>query len=191
MKSIITIVILSILSLAGRSQGVFANDVNAALQKVIQDYPNHFINLKGPQVAGNTRTIQFQSTVEVPGSLNCVLTQYSSGKKDIYNWKCVMLESANFGEAKNKFSELYNQIRNSIVKMDGEKPFILNGRYETPSDDKKFTSVIFQLLPATGELQKLKVELTVQHYINDWKVTLLVYDEERRNDEQHDLTDRY
>ena len=191
MKRIIILVIVFTLSLAGLSQGVFTNDVNAALQKVIQDYPNHFVNLKGAQVAGNRRTIQYHSIVEVPGSLTCVLTQYSASKKEIYSWKCVMLESENFGEAKNKFTELYNQIRNTIVKMEGEKPFILNGKYEAPSDEKKFTTIVFQLLPATGELQKLKVELTLQHYINDWKVILTVYDDERRNDDQPDLTDSY
>ena len=102
-----------------------------------------------------------------------------------------MLESETFSEAKNRFTELYNQIRNTIVKMEGEKPFILNGNYETPSDDKKFTSVLFQLLPSTGEMQKLKVELTLQHTMNDWKITLAVYDMDRKNNEQPDITDRY
>ena len=190
MKSIITIVIITTISIAGVAQGVFTNDVNSALQKVIQDYPNHFVNLKGAQVKGNRGTVQYHSTVEVPGSLNCVLTQYDASKKDIFDWTCIMMASNNFGNAKNKFNELYNQIRNTIVKMDGEKPFILNGKYETPADDKKFTSVVFQLLPATGNLQKLKVELTLQHSMNDWKVSLAVYDEARRSDEQQDLTDR-
>lgn len=191
MKSIITLIIVCTLSIAGFSQGVFTNDVNVALQKVIQDYPNHFNNLKGARVAGYPRAVQYHSIVKVPGSLNCVLTQYNATKKEIYTWQCVMLESEKFGAAKNKFIELYNQIRNSIVKIEGEKPFILNGKYEPPSDEKKFTTIIFQLLPSTGDMQKLKVELTLQHYINNWKVTIGVYDDERRNDEQSDLTDRY
>lgn len=191
MKRIFSIVVAFSLTFAGLSQGVFTNDVNAALQKVIQDYPNHFVNLKGPQVSGNQRTVQYHSIVEVPGSLNCILTQYSASKKDIYSWKCVMFESEKFGEAKNKFTELYNQIRNTIIKMEGEKPFILNGKYESPSEERKFTSIVFQLLPATGDMQKLKVELSVQQYMNDWKVNLIVYDDDRRNDEQPDLTDLY
>ncbi|MBC7827485.1 MAG: hypothetical protein H7122_07060 [Chitinophagaceae bacterium] len=191
MKSIITLVIGFNLLVAGFSQGVFTNDVNAALQRVIQDYPNHFANLKGAQVTGNPRTVQYHSIVEVPGSLNCVLTQHSATNKELYSWKCVMLESEKFVDAKSKFTELYNQIRNTIVKMEGEKPFILNGKYETPTDERKFTTIVFQLLPATGDMQKLKVELTLQQYINDWKVILTVYDDERKNDEQLDLTDRY
>ncbi len=191
MKSVSSFLIFFIIALAGLSQGVFTNDVNAALEKVIQDYPNHFVNIKGAQVTGSRNTIQFHSTIEIPGSLNCVLTQHSASKKEIYSWKCVMVETGNFNEAKNKFSELYNQVRNTIVKIEGEQPFILNGKYETPSEDKKFTTILFQLLPATGNMQRLKVELTLQHYMNDWKVTMAVYDQERRNDEQLELTDRY
>src|SRR5215204_2850786 len=190
MKSIIILVIGATLTITCQSQGVFTNDVNAALQKVIQDYPNHFINIKGAQVTGNLRTLQYHSTVEVPGSVNCVLIQYVA-KKEIYSWNCVILESDKFNEAKSKFTELYNQIRNTIVKIEGEKPFILNGKYETPTDDKKFTCVVFQLLPATGEMQKLKVELTLQRTIHDWRLSLAIHDEERRNDEQLALIEGY
>ena len=191
MKSILILLIGATLTPTCYSQGVFTNDVNAALQKVIQDYPNHFINIKGAQVTGSPRTGQYYSTVEVPGSVNCVLTRYAATKKEIYSWNCVILESQKFTEAKNKFIELYNQIRNSIVKIEGEKPFILNGKYEMPTDDKKLTSVVFQLLPATGQMQKLKVELTLQQTNDDWTLALAVYDEERKNGQQVVRFDSY
>ena len=191
MKSISSFLLVFTIALEGLSQGVFTNDVNSALQKVIQDYPNRFVNIKGAQVNGNSNSVQYHSTVKVPGSLNCLLTQHSATRKEIYSWKCVMLESEQFEEAKYKFAELYNQIKNTIIKIEGEKPFILNGKYEVPCNEKKITSIIFQLLPATGDMQKLKVELTLQHYLNDWKVILTVYDQDRRSDEQPELTDRW
>lgn len=191
MKTVSSFLLLFTTAFAGLSQGVFTNDVNSALQKVLQDYPNHFINIKGAQVAGNLHAVQYYSTVEVPGSLNCVLTQHSVSMKEVYSWQCVMLESGSFPEAKNKFTELYNQLKNTIVNIEGERPFILNGKYEAPSDERKITTIIFQLLPATASMQKLKVELTLQHYVNDWKVTLTVYENDRRIDDQPALTDRW
>jgi hypothetical protein len=191
MKSITSLVLLFNIAFAASSQGVFSNDVNSALQKVIQDYPNHFVNIKGPLVTDNRHTIQYYSTVKVPGSLNCVLTQYSATRREIYSWQCIMLKSKSFNESKRKFENLYNQIKNTIVKIEGEKPFILNGKYETPSEERKITTVIFKLLPAAGDMQRLKVELTLQHYLNDWKVMLVVYDQERKNDEQPEFTDRW
>lgn len=190
MKSLSSFLLLFNIAFSASSQGVFSNDVNSALQKVIQDYPNHFVNIKGQPVTGNHQVVQYYSTVKVPGSLNSVLTQYSASKKEIYSWQCIMLQSQSFNESKTRFEKLYNQIRNTIIKIDGEKPFILNGKYEIPSEEKKVTTVIFQLLHAAGHLQNLKVELTLQHYFNGWKVTLAVYDQERKNDEQPQLTDR-
>lgn len=191
MKSVYSFLILLTTALAGLSQGVFTNDVNSALQKVIQDYPNHFSNIKGAQVNGPTHNVEYYSTIEVPGSLNCILTQHSASKKEMYSWRCVILESEEFNPAKDKFAELYNQIGNTIVTVEGEKPFILNGKYEAPSDANKITRVSFQLLPAHNQMQKLKVELTLQHYINGWKVILTVSDHERTTDEQPQLTDRW
>ena len=190
MKSITILVIAFILASACYSQGVFTNDVNSALQKVIQDYPNHFANLKGSQVPGTPLNDQYHSTVSVPGAVKCMLTRYKAEKKEIYTWKCIMLEAQSFATAKGKYTDLYNQIRNTIVKMEGEKPFILNGKYETPSDDRKFTSVIFELLPATGSMQKLKVDLTLEQEMDRWIISLAVYDVEHRKEGASDLTNR-
>ena len=190
MKRIIAFMMGCSIAIASHAQGVFTNDVNSALQKVIQDYPNHFINLRGPRIHGDLRTVQYHSNVEIPGSVNCVLTPKGSSPTEKYSWKCLVMESDKFPEAKSKFVELYNQIRNTIMKIEGEKPFILNGNYEAPTDDRKFTSIILQLLPATGEMQKLKVEITLQQTLSNWRLSLAVYDEDRRNDQQPDLTDK-
>ena len=190
MRSITVLVVAFTLASACYSQGVFTNDVNSALQKVILDYPNHFANLKGAQVPGTPVNDQYHSTVLVPGSVKCMVTRYKADKKEVYTWKCVMLESGTFNTAKVKYNDLYNQIKNTIVKMEGEKPFILNGKYETPTDDRKFTSVIFELLPATGPMQKLKVDLTLEQEMGNWRISLAVYDVEHRKEGSADLTNR-
>lgn len=89
-----------------------------------------------------------------------------------------MLESRNFNDAKARFRELYDQIKNTIVKIDGERPFILNGKFESPSEDKNTTTILFELLAATGDMQKLKVDLTLIHAGNDWRITLSVYEQD-------------
>jgi hypothetical protein len=118
--------------------------------------------------------------VEVPGAINCVVTQFGT-RKDAYTWKCDLYEGKDFNRAKDKFNEIYSQIHNTIIKVEGEKPVILNGKYEVPGGDKKFTSIFFHLLPA-GVMEKLKVELTLQNTASDWKITLSVYQQEGQGD---------
>jgi hypothetical protein len=179
----LTVFLLLTLPFTVFSQGAFTNQTHSALQKVINDYPNHFRNIKGSLINEEPQTTDYASTVEIPGSLNTVITRYSASEnREIYSWKCVLLESEDFDAVSKKYKDLYSQIKNSIIKIDGEKPFILNGTYEIPTEEKRFTTSAFYLLPATGELKKLKVELSMQYYVTEWKLALLVFDQEDEED---------
>jgi hypothetical protein len=188
MKVVSTILLLVLVSLGGYTQGVFSNNTNSALQMVIQDYPNNFSNIKGELLATNVQTTDFESKVRIPG-IACVLTQYSAAKKPVYSWRADLLEEESFDDAKKRFKELYNQIRNTIIKIEGEKPFILNGSYQAPTEDRKFNTVMFQLLPAGRDMEKLQVELSMTYMITHWKITLTVYEREYRDDERLTLVD--
>jgi len=173
-----------LLSVSSFAQGVFANKTSAALEKVIRDYPNRFRNIKGEIIIENTQSTEYRSTIEIPGSTASTVTRYSSKNNDVYSWSCILFEADDFNQVKDKYREFFGQIKNSIIKTEGQKTFILNGRYEMPSEEKKFTTVIFELLPATGEMKKIKIDLTLQYEITGWKISLSVYDRDRNDNEQ-------
>ncbi|RZL17148.1 MAG: hypothetical protein EOO89_09360 [Pedobacter sp.] len=182
MKVVSTILLLLTINTA-QSQGVFNNNTNTALQKVIEDYPNKFTNIKGDLLAENVQTTDFRSKVEIPG-VACILTQYSATNKAVYSWRADILEEEEFENAKKRFRELYTQIKNTIIKIEGERPLILNGHYQAPTEDRKFNTVYFSLLPGGGGMERLRVELSMNHMITYWKITLTVYDREYRDDER-------
>lgn len=177
MKNLTLILILAIPAIVP-AQGVFSNQTNMTLQQVIGDYPNHFKNIQGDMVSNEAQSTDYTSKVIIPGSLSAVVTRYSSSQdKSVYSWKCIVKESEDFESISGQYRQLYNQIRNSIIKIEGQKPFILNGSYEAPSEDKKFTTSDFYLLPSIGNMRKLKVELTLEFYVTEWKMAILVYDQ--------------
>lgn len=179
MKNVTYLLLFFFGTLTTHAQGVFSNQTNVALQKVIEDFPNHFRNIKGDLIADN-RT-DYRSKVEIPGSINCVISENGPGK-DIYAWKAELYQTNNFDQARKKFSELYNQIHNTIIKIEGEKPVILNGKYEVPDGEKKFTSIGFHVLPATGHMGRLKVELALHESAGAWKISLYVLDQDGSTD---------
>ena len=174
------LVLFLIVPIITSAQGVFTNQTNTALQKVIADYSYSFKNIKGSIVSQAAQTTDYASSVQIPGAVSSTITKYNSSAKEVYSWKSVLVQNEDFDIVSKKYKELYNQIRNSIVKIDGQKPFILNGVYETPTDDKKFTTTTFYLLPSTGEMRNLKVELKLEFYVTEWKIELLVYDQEEQ-----------
>lgn len=160
-------------------QGVFTNHTNTALQKVIGDYPHHFKNIKGGLIANDVQSTDYDSKVQIPGTAHAVITKYSStDDREVYSWKCLAAVSEDFEEIAAKYREIYNQIRNSIVKVDGEKPLILSGSYEAPTEEKRFVSSTFKLLPPGNSLGRVKVELALEFFVTEWKISLLVFDQE-------------
>ncbi len=183
MKSIALMIAAALYSVSMPAQSAFSNKVNAALEKVIKDYPNRFHNIKGDIIIQNPQTTEYKSTVVVPGAVSCTVTKSSDTKDDSYSWMCSVFQSTDFDQAKNKFKEIFGQIKNTIIKIDGEKPFILSGQYESPTETKKITNVVFELLPSVGEMKKLKVDLNLQYVASGWKVSLSVDDKEHKDDE--------
>ncbi|MFT3826300.1 MAG: hypothetical protein QM731_20420 [Chitinophagaceae bacterium] len=168
MTKIACLLSLLAITLPALAQDVFSNQTNAALQKVIQDYPNHFRNIKGDRLSDQS----YKSKVEIPGATNCVLTSSDNN----FSWSCELASVTEFDAARKQFQESYSKIRNTIVKIDGEKPFILNGRYEAPQNStSQPSSVVFELLPAPPHMQQLKVELVLNH-TDKWRIVLQVYD---------------
>jgi len=180
MKNVTYLLLFFFLTQTTSAQGVFSNQTNIALQKVIEDFPNHFRNIKGDQLSDNNSS-DFKSKVEIPGAINCLVKDNGTGK-DIYTFKAELYQTPDFEQARKKFSELYNQIHNTIIKIEGEKPVILNGKYEAPDGEKKFTSISFHVLPATGYMRRLKVELSLQESAGGWKIALNVSEYDGQTD---------
>jgi len=165
------------------AQGVFSNKTQSILEKVIQDYPNHFYNIKGELIGQALQTARYKSILQLPGSSSCTITLYTASPEGS-GWSCTVLEAADFTQAKKKFAEIYGQISNSIITAGGQKTFILSGQYEEPVEEKKVTHVVFSLLPGMGEMKKLKVELSLQEERNGWKISLSVQDRDPKEESQ-------
>ena len=175
----LTLIVLVTLPFYSIGQGVFTNQTHTTLQKVISDYPYQFKHIKGETINEDPQSTDFASSVAIPGALNTVITKYSSSDdRQVLSWKCVLAETDDFEVVSKKYRELYDQIKNSIIRMDDDRSFILNGSYELPTEEKQFNASSLQLLPPTGDLSKLKVEITLEFLITEWKLTLLVYDQQ-------------
>ena len=182
MKSTLLTCALIGYSLITHAQDVFSNKTNTALEKVIKDYPNRFKNIKGEVLEQTPRSTEYRSTIQVAGSSSCIVTRISAAKNEAYSWDCTAFATQNFDQAKIKFKEIYDQIENTIIKIEGQKAFILSGRYSTPSQEKVQTSINFELLPATETMKKLRIDLVFQQVLGKWTISLRVYDHDYAED---------
>jgi hypothetical protein len=148
------------------------------IRKVLDDYPNHFDNIKGDIIAENPQTAEYDCRLKISGAEECTITRYKDEQKNIVSWQAVMLTTESFADARNRFRSLFGQLGNLPVM--GMR---LKGTYETPAEEKKFTSVLFSLDPPDARFKHTKVELVMESEMLEWKVKLLIYDQEKSDEE--------
>ena len=157
------------------------------IRKVINDYPNHFTNLRGELIVQNPQSVDYHCNFAFKGAEESFISEYSAKNKTIASWQSLMMTTESFSTAAKKFRSLYNQLNNLAVQFGG-KTFHLKAKWEEPVEERSFTSIAFSLNDA-DESEKLKVDLTLQYQMPEWKVRILVYNKEREDFERGQTKD--
>lgn len=177
-------------SLQSHSQFKFPvtnNELRNNLSKVISDFPNQFSTLKTDTISSGPQTIEFATRLDFKEAENNSIVEYKSLNNPLYSWQAVLLNTEDFEEASKKYKWLYNQLKVMTVKLEGGYSFTLSGDYDAPDESKKFSSSVFKLTPNASNMPKLKIEASMQFEFPEWKVSLLVYEKEREDNERGDV----
>jgi hypothetical protein len=159
------------------------NPIKAEMERVVKDYFNEFINIRGEEIVENPQSTDYKSMVTLHGSEGCSITKYSSTKNNIWSWQAVMLTTEEFSQAKKSFQALYNQLNNLSVNFETQTGCSFKGDYSIPTEERKFTSVVFSANSKDEALKPLKIELTLQYKIVEWEIRIIVYGKEREDNE--------
>lgn len=156
----------------------FRNDV----QKVVAEYPHQFAAIRGEVVVKNPQTIEYASLIKPGSAEEASIVAYSTAGKAIYSWQTVLLTTEDFTEAQKKYKWLFQQLKGMNIKYVADA-YTLRGTYEEPDESRKFTTSVLTVQAPPTPLQKLKVEVSMKFEFPEWKVSLLIYEKEREDDE--------
>ena len=158
-------------------------DIRQALEKVITDFPKEFASLKGEVISNNPQTVEYESLLSFKSAERNSIIQYS-GTLPVYSWQALMFTTEDYEAAVKKYKTLYSQLKNMNIKLNRDYDYSLAGDYDQPEETKKFSSTVFHLLPNASNLPKVKVEISLQYELLEWKIYLLVYQKEREDNER-------
>lgn len=157
--------------------------LNDALQKVINDIPNHLQNLQGVFVQKDAQSITYESKIKIPGAIHTTLTAYTSKKDKSKSMEASIFETEDFAEAKKKYNELVNQLKMGSFNLPGEiNAFKWKVNYDKPDESKNFFATIFRTGSEKEEYKNLKLEVSLNAMITSYTVSLFVY-EKKEDDE--------
>ena len=77
---------------------------------------------------------------------------------------------------------MYNQLNNLLINANS-CDFHFKGNYNEPAEEKIFAGSILAREKKYEPFSKLKLEISLQYELMEWKVKLLVYEKEREDDE--------
>ena len=181
--SVSAVLILHAASAQLRLSGSSNGDIRVALEKVIGDYGKDFATLKGDVTATNPQSVEYASLLQFKSAESNTIIQYS-GKNPVYSWQAQMFTAEEFWTAEKKYKSLYAQLKGMSLKLNRDYDYSLSGDYDKPDESKKFSSTVFHLVPGASYLPKIKVELSLQYELMEWKIYLLVYQKEREDTER-------
>jgi hypothetical protein len=166
-----------------RVPGLSNPDVRQALEKVISDYTSGFSTLKGDVLNNNPQSVEYASLLQFKSAERNSITEYS-GKTPVYSWQALMFSEEEFDVAEKKYKSLYKDLKGITLTLNRDYSYGLDGKYDVPSDSKKFATSVFRLTPAATYLPNVKVELSLQYELPEWKIYLTVYQKEREDNER-------
>lgn len=163
-----------------------------AIQKVINDVPNHMQNLLGALTSTDGQSTSYSCKLGIPGAINATVTSYHSTKDKSRSLQVTVLETESFDEARKKYNELVHQLKVGKFIYPGNKSSIkwdLN--YDKPDESKNFAGSIFRPTGGGEGLKKLKLEVAMNSRITSYTVNLFVYEKvEDDQVEPENITDR-
>jgi hypothetical protein len=156
------------------------------VKMLVVDYPNRFANVIGDEIAKNPQATDYNCSLKISGAEKSVITHYSSASNNSCGWEGEMLVTENFEEAKQKYKALYNQLNNLSI---AEAGFNFKGKYDEPAEEKKFAGTVLSPDKTINGFTKLRLEISLQYELLEWKVKVLLYDREREDNERGKATE--
>jgi hypothetical protein len=185
MKIIFSLTTFLILNISLFSQLVLPKKIvqPQTLQQVVKGLSESFSSFKGDEIGNAPGTKEFTSKICWSGAEKCIVVEYSTAKGEKKStvgnnsWQAVMPSTESFKEASKKFKQIYNQINNSTVSFGG-KNIKLNAKYENPSEDIGFSSILFE----NKDKKRLQIQLELGNEGMEWQVKISVYEIEKEEE---------
>ncbi len=162
-----------------------ADPFTTDLKKIIASFPDHFHSYRGTVIVSNPQSTNYTCIMPISGIEEASITTYS-GKKEICSWQATVLTTESFDKAKQKFRNLFNQFNNMSIASSVR----MQGKYEGPIEENKFTSIVFSPSAGKGTWSTLRMELLLEFNAPmEWKLKVLVYDMEKTDEEESGVKD--
>ena len=168
-------VLLPFLSFAQLHFSVANNNVSNALAKVVEDFPNHFNNIRGEIISKDVQAVNYTCTINIAGADSSIIIQNGNDSYNIYSWTETVFVTDDFDKAKEKFHEYFTKIKATATTIDNKR-ITFHAEYIAPDDAKHFTTILFTANNEIPQLKDVVIDLSMQYILSGWQIIVSVYE---------------
>lgn len=147
-------------------------EFSTALEKIVLDFRVNFSTIQGNQIAKQTESETYESTVKLPGASECLIYQYHSKADTTASWQAIMYKGDDFKEAARTYENVFRLVKKSQVRWIDKSYVGFNGDMEKPTEDLRFTVSTLQFQLDDKRYKNFEADIEMVSTYDGWEVHL-------------------
>lgn len=143
-----------------------------AIDSILRDFPHNLRHISGDLVMAQGEFENYASTVQLPGSADCIITRWHSTGDTTASWQAKMYSGDDFGAAEKCYRQLFHQLKGCYMRLQDSSLAYLNGDWNPAKEEAPFTSSTLRLAIDDWRYRKVEVEVELVYQLADWAVRI-------------------
>ena len=144
----------------------------SAIDSVLRDFPDNLRHITGDVVLVQGEFENYVSTVQLPGSADCIITRWHSTGDTTASWQARMYSGGDFNAAATCYHQLYRQLKGCYMRLQDSSLAYLSGDWNPAKEEAPFTSSTFRLGIDDWRYREVQVEVELVYLLADWAVRI-------------------
>ena len=171
MKTSITLLLALMSFCVVRAQAP-ASPFVSAIDSILRDFPNNLRHITGDMVLAQGEFENYVSTVQLPGSADCIITRWHSTGDTTASWQAKMYSGDDFNAAEKCYRQLYHQLKGCYMRLQDSSLVYLKGDWNPATQEASFTSSTLRLGIDDWRYREVQVDVELVYLLADWAVRI-------------------
>lgn len=146
-----------------------------SLTLIVADFASNFKNIQGENLPGEVDADLYQSTIGLPGAVNCTIKRYHSKIDNSASWQCVAFTGENYEDAAKAYKKIFSQVKSTRLKGIGSPSSSFEGSMETADENVRFAVSTLKIKSTDWHFANLVADVELMGTYSGWEVHLSLY----------------
>lgn len=147
-------------------------DFSNALEKIVLDFRINFSSIQGNNISNQNETDTYESTIKLPGAVECFIYRYHSKADTSASWQGIMYRGDNNNEATRIYENVFRLVKKTQIRWIDKTVAGFSGEMEKPKDNVRFAESILHFELDDERYKNFEANVEKVYTYDGWEVRL-------------------